>query len=547
MICSKRKFTQRAWRNLSACIGIAWVCLSAIAHPAVAQQNDRVVALTKEIMDAKTPESLTRSFEALASQYVLKHDYSGFVEFLKSLSQKKAGLDAFVQYNIALARYQQLKYLEETLAWDEYFSQGNTYREELIDSAQKVIGVASISDPLRVYARLLLWQFHYDQQDAFHEQALVDLSNDASLYARDAQDMLAVRKVADTLLAYGQKAKSRELYKLYVEKTIATVTKTDELMISAMDFYKQNNIELSELMFDAYISRTASALPKEEAVSLLKKIALMFTYRVSGGIQDLLYAESVFERIYGIGGKDVFDAELLYERALNVEKAKEYPLAQAYYAELVQRYPDSAHIDEAWFKLGIMHLYASRELKAGKEYLQKAAQKETANPFCLASLYQLGLLSQWEEAYDAAKKYYADYLEKSKGDFPQTESLIHERMKEIEGLKPLEYNLKTFLDTSLKQGYENFEMNKLELKVLPLTAQKDASVAVSAMPFLSESGCMQVSVEYLWSGNLGKEMPAAEQSAFQTSYNELGPKLVNVVAVTASGIIDRNFAIVDIY
>jgi len=370
--------------------------------------------------------------------------------------------------------------------------------------------------------------------------------NDVAAYAGGAPDMRPVRKAADTLLSYGQKGKSRELYKLYVEKTIATVAKTDELMTAALDFYKQNNSELAELMFDAYIGRITNALPKEEAIPLLRKIAFLFVYRTQAGFQDLLYAESVFAKMSALGGKDIFDAELLYQRALNVEKAKEYALARAYYEELVQRYPDAPYIDAACFKLGAMCLYAFRDLKTGKEYLQKTAQKGSGNPYCLASLYQLGLLSQWEEDYDAAKKYYADCLEKAKGDFPQTESMIHERMKEIEGQKPLEYNLKTFLDTSLKQGYENFEMNKLELKVSPLTAQKDSSVAVSAMPFLSESGCMQVSVEYLWSGNLGKELPASEQASFQTSYNELGPQLINVVAVTASGIIDRCFVIVDI-
>ncbi|MFA5118598.1 MAG: hypothetical protein WC695_07065 [Candidatus Omnitrophota bacterium] len=541
---SRQRFIVRAWPGNVICI--LWVCVLLIAQPARAQQNDTTVALTKEIMDAQTQESLTLSFEALTGQYAQSRKYSDCVELLRSLAQKKQSLDVFINYYIAFIRYQQLKYLEETLSWDEYFSQGNTYREDIMAGAQKAIEASSPNDPLRVYSRLVLWQFHYDQQDAFHEQALVELMNDAVAYAQGAQDMLSIRKTADTLLSYGQKGKSRELYKVYVEKTIRTVTKTDELLAAAQDFYKQSNIELSELMFDAYFTRIANVMPKEEAVPLLRKIASLFAYTTQEGIQDLLYAESVFEKIAVIGGKDIFDAESLYARALNVEKVKEYALARAYYEELVRRYPDSPHVDEACFKLGAIYLYASRDLKSGREYLQKAAQKEGGNPYCLASLYQLGLLSQWEEANDAAKKYYADFLEKAKGDFPQTQALIHERMKEMEGLAPLEYNLKTFLDTSLKQGYENFEMNKLELKALPQTAGKDHLVAVSAMPFLSESGCMQVSVEYLWSGDLGKELPASDQASFQTSYNELGPKLINAVAVTASGIIDRNFAIVDI-
>ncbi|MFA6217909.1 MAG: hypothetical protein WDL87_09700 [Candidatus Omnitrophota bacterium] len=535
------------WARVGFVICVLWVHVLAMPIPSPAEQDTTIVTLTKQIMDAKTRDSLYKSFEALAIDYASSHRYSDFVEFLRSLAQKKQSLDVFVHYYIAFARYQQLKYLEETLAWDEYFSQGNTYREDIMTSAQKVIDGVSVKEPLRVYARLVLWQFHRDQQDAFHEQALVDLAHDVAAYAEEAEDLRPIRQSADTVLAYGEKGISRELYKIYVKKTILTVTKIDELNTAALDFYKQGNIELAQLMFEAYLTSVTTSLPKEEALPLLKKIVFLFSYRTQEGPQDLLYAESVFEKISAVGGKDIFDAELLYARALNVEKAKEYALAQAYYEQLVQRYPDSRYIGEACFKLGVMYLYFSRDLLTGKDYLQKAAQKEAGNPYCLASLYQLGLLSQWEDAFDAAKKYYADCLEKAKGDFPETQSLVNDRMIEIEGQKPLEYNLKTFLDTSLKQGYEHFEMNKLELKASPLTAKKDEALAVSATPFMPESGCMQVSVEYLWSGNLGKEKPSSEQSSFHASYNELGPKLIAVVAVTSSGIIDRSFALVDIY
>ena len=91
--------------------------------------------------------------------------------FSPSLYAKDAK-DLETDYRAALSRYQQLKYLEETKNWDEYFAKGNDYRDEIVTKAEKVSSTAALDDPLRIYSRLLLYSFHKDQQDTFTEDAL---------------------------------------------------------------------------------------------------------------------------------------------------------------------------------------------------------------------------------------------------------------------------------------------------------------------------------------------------------------------------------------
>jgi len=239
-----------------------------ICHLFAAQEDNKLVTLSKQIIEAKTNESLYPLFEELKDLYfprtMIKSEggvplpagkenkFSDFVDFLESLKTKKDALSPFINYYIALSRYYQLKYLEETQNWDEYFAKGNDYRSQLTEAAAKTVASTAVSEPLHLYAGLILWQFHRDQQDTFHESALADLMNSALEYTRDATDKLALKDVADQLQAYGEKAKSRQLYKIYVDKLIASNIKDEELNSVASGFYKQGNLELSEGIYDVY-------------------------------------------------------------------------------------------------------------------------------------------------------------------------------------------------------------------------------------------------------------------------------------------------------
>ena len=527
-----------------------------------AQDNNKLVHLTKQIMEAKNNEQLYASFEELSGLHFKENKYNEFVEFLKSLSQQKEALGPFVDYYTALARYYQIKHLEETQEWDEYFSQGNNYRDQITAAAGETIDSTNPKDALNIYSRLLLWQFHKGQQDAFAEPSLSDLMQAISEYAEDAKDLKPVREAADKLLAHGEKGKSKELYRTYVNKLTGSVKEDKGLEDIALGFYKEGKLELSEAVYDVYIGRIAKTYPKEKLIPILINIARNFSEQDEGK-KDAYYAEKLFNKIEEIGTKDAFDEQLSYLRAFNSEKIKEYPRAKDFYLDLLQRYPETKYADEAYFKAGIISTYVLRDIKTGRDYFEKLAQKEILSPQVISGLYQLGLLSQWENDLAGARDYYNSLIKKagpvrnteslggenkiSNGDFTETVALAQERLKEITESKPIGYNLKTFLDASLKEENPAFTAGLADLNSSRYRLKKNESTDIRCVPYTVESGCMQVEIQYLWSGDLGSAKPPLEKSEFNTTYVQRGTKEINLVVVSPSGVLDRSIELVDVY
>jgi hypothetical protein len=256
------------------------LCALRFAFPCFAQDAKKIESLSRQITESKDVQSLYIPFAELKDLFLQENKYAEFVEFLDSLGQKNNALEPFVNYYTAVSRYYQLKYLEEKQQWDEYFSQGNNYRDQIVSSAQKVIEKTSSQSALHIYARLLLWQFHRNQEDVFNEQALIDLMSASLDYAKAAKDILPLKEVADTLSIYGEKAKSRQLYKIYSDRVLESEIKEEELKNIASNFYKEGNLELSEIFYDAYIDRLIKAkAAKEKMVQVLVGLAKDFSFK----------------------------------------------------------------------------------------------------------------------------------------------------------------------------------------------------------------------------------------------------------------------------
>jgi len=513
--------------------------------PSFAQDSQKVTALTKKIMEDKSDDQARINLEELKGLYFNDAKFSDFAVLLKSLLPKKNEFAPCINYYIALTRYSQLKYLEEKQSWDEYFSSGNDYRQELSDAAEKAVTSLKATDPLVVYARLILYQFHKDQQDVFAEDALGNLVATVGEYAKTAQDAKPIKEAADKLVSYEEKSKSRELYQLYAQKIISSDIKDEDLAGIASNFYKEGNLELSESIYDAYIERVSKVLPQDKLLTLFSDIAKSFAYKEEG-LSDPLYAERLFQKIEDTGGKEAFNEELTYQCALNLEKAKEYKGAAKFYLRALELSPQSSRSPQVNFKLGIISAYVSRNLGEAKGYFEKLAQNERVDSYTLSALYQLGLLSQWQENTASAKDYYNKLLEKAGGNFAQMKALAQERLKEIEEGKPLEYNLKTFLDLSLKEENSLFDMSKVNLKSQPAISPVNKDVALNSSPYLPQSGCLQVELNYLWSGDLGLKKPQNSEANFNTSFSDPGTKVVNLVVVSPSGVTDRSLEMIDI-
>ncbi|MCU0651463.1 MAG: hypothetical protein MUC39_00765 [Candidatus Omnitrophica bacterium] len=531
-----------------------WILCFGICHLAYAQDNAKLADLTKQVMEAKSNKELYPALENLTDLYFKENKYNEYIEFLKSLAEQKKELAAAAGYYIALSRYYQLEHLEEAQLWEEYFNQGNVYRDELTGSLKKSISQIDASDPLGIYARILLWKFHYEQQGSQAEAALVDLMDFASSYAKETNDAEPLKSLADELSAAGEKAKAKQFYKIYLDRTVSSETSDDRLKEIAAGFYQQGSMDLAQSIYDIYTAKIIQ-YPKDKSLPLLIEIAKAFAYSAEGGSayggkvkgpSSPVYAEKIFEKIEEIGGKDAFSEDLLYLRAINSEKIKEYGLAKRFYDDLATRFPQGPHADEACFKAGIIAAYILTDLDEAKSYFEKLAKKDSVSPQVISGLYQLGILAEWVNNYEAAKTYFNKLIDLAGANFGESVFFANERIKEINAAKPMEYNLKSFLDAALKPGPLSPETSRVDLNVNPSGAGAGSPVQIIASGFSGASGCMSVEMQYLWSGDTGKDMPSGQQASFTAQYADPGTKVIGLVVMSSSGVIGKDLSLIDI-
>ena len=482
----------------------------------------------------------------LKNDYYKDNRYGQFFDFLDSYKSKSNTLLPCLNYYKALARFDQLKYLEEKQSWGEYFAQGNTYRDQIVESAKKAVSGSTCGEALQLKALLLLWQFHHDQQDVLVEQSLADLSKALSDCAPAVKDPQAIKEIADKLMAYDEKFKAKEVYKIYVNKIVTQETKDADLKNVAVNFYKDGNLSLSESVYDIYIARITQSWSKEKLVKELLEIATSFAYK-PGTTNDMLYAEKVFKAVDDLGIKDAFDQDLIYLRGFNLEKAKEYKAASIFYAQLARDYPKSSHYEEVIYKLGLINMYVLADMPASKSYFDKLIAADNVSVYMVSALYQEGLFLQWQGDNAKAKEIYNLLLSKAQDKFTEIVKLASFRLKEIQEAKPLDYNLKTLLDlSSQEQDKGSLDMSKTELNSSDYILNKEQKVTLSSTSYLPQSGCLQVELQYLWSGNTGSAQPVASEGNFQTSYSDAGTKEVNLVVVSPAGVIGRSFDMLDV-
>lgn len=519
---------------------------SGIYNLAFAQDNTKVTSLAKQIIGAKDYNETQPAFEELSELYFKENKYNEFVEFLNSLSKQNKDLQAPVNYYIGLTRYNQLKHLEEEQNWDEYFAKGNDYRGQIQASLEKVVSSTNNGSPLNLYAKVIIWRFHKDQEDSFYEGALASLLNSAAEYAKLAKNFQPLKTAADELFSCKELAGAKALYKIYTQELFSSDINNEELKKIAMNSHKEGNLILAENIYDVYFERLLKQETKKDSLPALIEIAKSFSYSAASELADLMFAEKVFKIIEDIGGQGAFNEELIFLRAFNLEKAKEFQSALALYVDFIGRFPKSALSDEVKFKAAIIHAYILADIKNARPYFEGLSIKETLSPQVIASLYHLGLLSQWENDFQKAKGYYDKLIERRKGNFKDDFILAQERLKEIQEAKPLEYNLRMFLDSTFNQNKLSVGLERIDLKAFPYRPKKNSEVNIQATSYLSASGCMQVELQYLWSGETGNAQPSNLASTFSTQYAESGTKVVCLAVVSPSGVVGTAVEIIDV-
>ena len=214
---------------------------------------------------------------------------------------------------------------------------------------------------------------------------------------------------------------------------------------------------------------------------------------------------------------------------------------------MLKKYPKSRYAEELIFKSGIIFTYVLRDSKTGLGYFKRLADKKEVTPYSLAGLYQLGLIKQWEGDLPSAKSYYSKLIEKSGADKDaDVAQSAQKRLKELENKSPIEHNLKSFIDASLKKEFSGLDMSKIDLKSDIYTPKTAEDISVNASVYLAASGCFNIELQYLWSGDLGGTGPGIKDQGFKASYRNKGTKIIGLVLISPTGITDYAFDFIDV-
>ena len=520
----------------------------------------KVKQLEAQVLSNTKDKKALQSLDMLSEMYFGQHQYNSFVEFLKKLAKKKPPVCSVpVSYYISLCRYHQLKYLEETKNWKEYFDQGNNYRQELFSEAQEIVRACPES-ACAVRAQLLSWLQHKAQNDSQMEGSLTKLIAMAKDYgAKGSPEIEIIKQVADNLREQQETALAKGIYNLYVKGLIEVEKSPLSLESSAEDALKGSNIDLAEIIYERYIDLIKNSLAKDTLAQELIVIIKNFATDGWNKGKDPLFAEKALGILKELCGKSYLSEDLQYGRAYNLQRLKEYAKCAQEYALLIEDFPESAYRNEAEFKLGLLYTYCLGQKEKGLSSWNNLIERNLSpnlkhtNSFWLGyaaeSLYQKGIISQYEGALETAGAGYAQIIEllTGKDGYKNLLERTKARQKEIEQTKPMEYNLKMFLDTALKQPIA--EQGGLEVKVFPfkVVSLKVEEVKFSIQQYIVTSGCMAPELTYLWSGDTGNIQPLPTTQDFTTAYETSGVKVVNAVVTSPSGVVGSTLEMEEVY
>lgn len=573
MIKQKTKLFFILFFLVSGFLGLPAVSLARagwfLVTPGYAEEPElkKAKKLEAVILSNPSDKQNTALLDELSEIYLSQHQYAQLMDALRKLEKVKASAcDLPVSYYIGLCRYHQLKHLEDNQDWKEYFDIGNAYRQELFLETQNLAELCPAS-AFGVRAQLLNWLQHKAQNDAQAESSLNKLIDMVNSFANSgAPEIAVIKEVADSLSKGEEPAFARSAYNLYVNRLLAMEKSAFKLQSSAESILKEGNVNLAEIIYDRYVELSRATLSKDNLATELIAIARQFASDGWAKGKDLQYAEKIFGILQEACGKGYFTEELQYLRAYNLQRLKDYHRSAQEYAALVTDFPQGQELDETEFKLGIIYTYILGQKEEGRAYWQKVIERNSRLEYTVESLYHKSLVSQYSGDLETAKAGYARILELIRGnpDFKDIFGRVSSREKEIQEPKPMEYNLKAFLDTTLKQPLVNqsvglprpslesiatYEGRGLELLVNPpkVISSKEEEVKFSGQQLQIETGCFAPELTYLWSGDLGNLRPIPTGPEFTTFYQTPGTKVVNLVVLSPAGVIGSALDMVEVY
>jgi tetratricopeptide (TPR) repeat protein len=527
--------------------GFLFLVVTALGYadePALNKAKRLEALILTDARDIQAAQSLNE----LSKIYLTNHLYADFMDALRKLEKvKRPECELAVGYYIGLCRYHQLRYLEETKNWQEYFDSGNAYRQELFTETERIVKMCPDTE-FGLRSQALNWLQHKVQNDAQAEDSLNKLTQMIQSYSQKEDfDPDVVKEVADTFSAQDEPSAAKSAYNIYVKGLLAKENPPERLRSIAESSLSKGNIDLAQILYERYIELIKVSLTKDNLAKEL--IAIIKQFATDGWSQgeDPLYAEKTFGVLEGSCGRNYFSEELQYLRAYNLERAREHSRAIEEYEIFVKDFPKSDRLDEVEFKLGIFYCYARGQKEKGVALLQNIAEGAGALEYKAEALYHHSLLNQYKGEPEAAKSGYGKILalvSENTADFKSLSGRTAERLKEIKQQRPIEHNLKTFLDATVG-GYASGQ-GGLEIVVNPYKEFRGGTIRFNVPQLQLETGCLVPELTYLWSGDLGGAAVPTEPE-FSAAYTGIGTKVVNLVVLSADEVMGAAIGMAEIY
>lgn len=517
-----------------------------------AQENtqDRVSLLKENIKASPTADNLDLQLEELLDTYSKDNRFEEFYNFLETLEENRLFTNnPLVYYYKALARFRQVSFLEENKMWEELFANKDTYANHIDESLAKVKQLNTSLNSLTLRSKLLEWQIIKAKEgDTF--DVLEDLFKVAGGYAHTQADSDILKDVADGLFKQGEINYAKRIYNIYVSKISETETDKEKLKKLAEDFLKEDKINLAVSLYNDYLQRLTQSSPQDKNIIIkeMLNIAQLFTHSGWQEGRDPFYAKEVYEELESLYGQEAFDGFCQYARAYNLERIKKYRSSFDEYLKLVNNFDDYPDKDRIYFRLGVLSAYVFGEIGQAKKFFLKVANESKQSKDYLNSLYHLGLLNHWQGNLENAQQFYGLILETTQElkDKPEITLLATYRIEEIKENKDIEYNLRMFLDNALNRK-ESKTYLKVELFAKMPKLYVGDTIKFKISSFSYGTGCLQKEYSYLWSGELGTNKNPLNASEFDTSYYDIGTKVVGVVLVGPDGVVDGTLEMADVY
>ncbi|MFC1708597.1 tol-pal system YbgF family protein [Candidatus Omnitrophota bacterium] len=511
-----------------------------------AEEND---SLKQSIKSANSIEEAEPQLKELLDVYSAEKEFDEFYTFLTSLEKNRnLASSPLIYYYKTLTRINQMQFLEENKMWEELFDNKNLYEPQIKEDLEKARKSSVSIDALSLKLKFIEWQLIKDDEGA-SITTLEELFNLAQEYAQTQGAAIVIKDIADELSQKKEDNYAKKLYNVYVSKIAETDIGQKELKELAEAFIIADRVNVAIALYDIYLDKLAdSQLDRAVVLEEMFEIAEKFVHPGWQDGLDPFYAEEVYKRIEFLLGEEAFTDLSRNKRSYNLERIKEHDPCLGEYLELADSFPEYLKRDNVYFRLGIISAYLSSKIDKARGYFLKIINDYPESQDYLNSLYHLGLLSHWQEDSEKAKEYYNKIIEKTKGVEPGPEiaTLAKSRAEEIEEVRDIEYNLRTFLDAVLIEGEEE-KYVQLELYAKFAKEYLEEPIEFQTNSYSINTGCLQQDLTYLWSGQLGDNQAPFNKSEFHTSYFELGTKVVNVVLVGQSGALVGTVEMADIH